>query len=116
MHYKSWKSFSSVPSLFIKYENLVLDPKNTFLNLLNFLKEFIDISIDDDLVNKAVSLTKFNNLKKLENNSGFVENLGSNNFFHSGKINSWKKILNKNQKNIIEKNFKKEMYELGYLK
>ena len=31
-NYRSWKSFKSVPSLFLKYEDLVLEPKKSFKN------------------------------------------------------------------------------------
>ena len=36
-------------------------------------------------------------------------------FFNLGPKNDWKKILNKKNKDKIEKAFSKEMEELGYL-
>ena len=37
------------------------------------------------------------------------------NFFNLGPKNDWRKILDSNNKDKIEKNFQKEMIELGYL-
>tara|TARA_X000000950_G_C13909412_1_gene658332 strand:+ start:81 stop:272 length:192 start_codon:yes stop_codon:yes gene_type:complete len=39
----------------------------------------------------------------------------NNNFFNLGKKNNWKMILDKNILNELEKNFQKEMKELGYM-
>ena len=37
IHYRSWKSFKSVPSMFIKFEDLLQNPKKNFHLLINFL-------------------------------------------------------------------------------
>ena len=60
-------------------------------------------------------------LKRLENQGKFDENSINNNtgeiktFFNMGKKNDWKIILNYKTRNLIEKKFKNEMIELGYL-
>ena len=61
------------------------------------------------------------NLKRLENQGKFNENAVNKNtgeiktFFNLGKKNDWKIILNHKTRNLIEKQFKNEMIELGYL-
>ena len=53
-------------------------------------------------------------VSKLEEKYGFDES-GKNKFFYMGKIDYWKNILSAKQVDRIEKNFEKEMKELGYL-
>ena len=116
-HYRSWKSFKSVPSIFIKYEDLVTNPIKHYMKLLNFLSDFIDIKIDKKLFDKTIKFTMFDNLKMLENKNGFKEGeiIQVKNFFNTGKTNSWKGILNKYHTDAIEKKFNKEMNELNYI-
>ena len=60
-------------------------------------------------------------MKKLEKSGKFSENVankntGSNvNFFHLGKENKWQNLLNPEIRKTLEKEFKDEMLELGYL-
>jgi len=114
LHYKSWKSFRSVPSIFIKYEDLIDNPSKILGNLLNFLSRYINIQMNQKKFNRSVEFTKFDNLQKLEIEKGFKE-AQENRFFNSGKKDTWKNILSTNDINKIEKAFKTEMQELGYL-
>ena len=102
MHYKSWKSFKGVPNLFIKFEDLVKNPNKEFKKIIEFLSEFIDIKFNKKKFDETLKLTMFKNLQSLEKKVGFDESQ-ENNFFNSGKIDSWKKILNDGQ---IKKNRK----------
>lgn len=115
LHYKSWKSFRSVPSIFIKYEDLVSDPEKFFTKIINFLSNYIEIKFDVKLLKKTIDLINFNNLKEIEFNEGFYEAAPNATFFRSGKCDSWKKILNKEQASLIENYYCKEMEELSYL-
>jgi len=116
LHYKSWKSFKSVPSLFIKYEDLISNPKKYFGNIISFLSKHIDIKLDKELIKRNIDLNNFVNLREKEKEKGFVEASNNNMFFRSGKIDSWKNILNKDQIKAVENYFNNEMKELGYLK
>jgi len=65
-------------------------------------------------------LSVFENLKKIEENSGFDEAAISKKrekvkFFNLGPMNQWQKFLPKDIRLKIEKNFEKEMKELKYL-
>ena len=90
------------------------DPINFFSSIVYLLSRYIDIDYDLDKIKKVLKIIEFNNLKKLEEKDGFVESM-SGPFFRSGKTNTWKDILNKNQITKIENKFGEAMKELGYL-
>ena len=123
-NFHSWKSFKYEERyLLIKYEDLILEKKNTFLKILEFINKFnkkkftINIKKFDNVLNS----TSFKNMKKLENEKGFFEAMTDKNsgkkktFFNLGPENNWKKILDGKVRIKIEKAFKDEMEELGYL-
>tara|TARA_B100001939_G_scaffold254729_1_gene221595 strand:+ start:425 stop:1258 length:834 start_codon:yes stop_codon:yes gene_type:complete len=123
-NFHSWKSFKYEQRyLLIKYEDLILEKKNTFLKILEFINKFnkkkftINIKKFDNVLNS----TSFKNMKKLENEKGFFEAMTDKNsgkkkpFFNLGPENNWKKILDGKVRIKIEKVFKDEMEELGYL-
>jgi len=119
-HYNSWKRFPKNNILF-KYEDLLFDTKNQILRLANYVNNFTKISISDYDIDKIIINTSFKNLKRLEGQGKFNE--GSINkktgetktFFKMGVKNDWKKLLNEDSRSLIEKKFKDEMIELGYL-
>lgn len=118
-HYNSWKRFPK-NNILIKYENLILDPKKEVLKLTQYLKQFFELSYSDIELDQILHNSSFENLKNLEEKGLFKENaLNKDNvtkkFFHLGKKNDWKKLLDKKVSEALEKNFKKEMLELGYL-
>ena len=123
-NFQSWKSFKYEQRyLLIKYEDLILEKKNIFLKILEFINKFnkkkftINIKKFDNVLNS----TSFKNMKKLENEKGFFEAMTDKNsgkkkpFFNLGPENNWKKILDGKVRIKIEKVFKDEMEELGYL-
>ncbi len=119
-HYKSWKSMKK-NYLLIKYENLVNDPINEFKKISNYLEVFLNMKFSDELIKRAIKLSSFERLKKIEEIEGFSEsplNLKTNKrekFFNLGPKNNWQHILSKDLSNQIENVFRKEMEELGYL-
>ena len=118
-HYNSWKRFPK-NNILIKYENLILDPKKEILKLIQYLRQFFELSYSDNELDQILHNSSFENLKNLEEKGLFKENaLNKDNvtkkFFYLGKKNDWKKLLDKKVSEALEKNFKKEMLELGYL-
>ena len=118
-HYNSWKRFPK-NNILIKYENLILDPKKEILKLTQYLRQFFELSYSDIELDQILHNSSFENLKNLEEMGLFKENaLNKDNvtkkFFYLGKKNDWKKLLDKKVSEALEKNFKKEMLELGYL-
>ena len=123
LNYKSWADNIKYPTVLIKYEELENETFFTFKKTLKFIKKVStsDFKIDDQKIKNCINSCKFEKLKKLENNIGFNEapiKKGSNErlkFFNLGKENNWRNILSKNIIDKIEKEFKIEMKELGYL-
>ena len=121
-HYLSWKNINFCNVKIVKYEDFVLNTKETFISVLEYLSNFIEIKINEKKINNAIKSTTFSKLSKLEDKEGFIESTNINTkskktkFFNLGEKNNWKFLLNKNIKEKIEMNFKKEMFELKYLK
>ena len=114
-HYRSWKSYNLTDILIIRYEDLVNNPKNSFLKILKYLKSKNNGEIDLAKLDKALNETSFNNLKKKENNFGFKEKSINSPFFRKGIIGDWKNSMKKELIIKIENAFSEEMKELGYL-
>ena len=114
-HYNSWKNYQSKETLLVKYEDMVNKSNSTFLKVLNYLKKINKIEVDQNKMNHAIEETSFENLKKLEISEGFKVNPSKKPFFRKGVVGDWKEKLTKNQTQKIEKAFRSEMVELGYL-
>ena len=114
-HYNSWKNYKSREIIIIKYEDMVNSASSTFLKVLTYLSKIIKIDVDHTKMDKAIEETSFKNLKSLEINEGFKTNPSKNEFFRKGVVGDWRKKLNKEQVEKIEKAFEAEMIELGYL-
>ena len=77
--------------------------------------------LDITKLDKIIETTEFAKMQKLEKQKGFREaKIDSKTgkkipFFNLGAKNDWKKFLDPEIKLKIEKNFRKEMKELGYL-
>ena len=120
MHYFSWKNFPK-NYLLIKYEDLLRNPMNEIKKIYNYLKKFFNLNLKDENFDKIIKLSSFKNLKNKENEGKFEENVKNLktkkkiNFFDSGPSNDWKKKLDERFRNDLEKEFTKEMKELGYI-
>jgi len=120
-HYKSWKNIKFAPILIVKYENLMNDTKKSLIEIINFLQKFSNIKIDNKKISKTVESCNFENLRNMEKNEGFNEAAYSEklnkkvNFFHLGKKNNWKNLLNQEMEKKIREAFFNEMMELKYI-
>jgi len=124
-NYNSWKKFELKKKyLLIKYEDLVNKKRNTLLKIFRFLESLGASKFKIDMVklNKAIKSTEFDKMKDLEKKEVFYEGVldiktGKRKvFFNLGPKNDWRRILDQKNKDKIEKFFKNEMTELGYLK
>ena len=118
-NYQSWRDWKSVKVKIIKYEDLIYSSKNTFINILNFLKEFIKIEFNENKIKNVIQSTEFKRLKSFEQKYGFKESAAmfdrTKSFFNLGPHNDWKKLLDKKTSEKICEYFKDEMKELGYI-
>ena len=118
-HFLSWKNMKK-NYLLVRYEDLVQDPKNEFSKIAIFIGDLLKLRFSEDQINKAIHLSSFEKLEKMEKKDGFSEsNVGKdgkrNKFFFLGPKNNWKNILDKNISDKIEIQFEKEMKELKYI-
>ena len=118
-NYKSWRDWKSVKVKIIKYEDLVYSPKNTFVDILNYLQKFTNVQFDENKIKNVITSTEFKKLKLLEQKYGFEESVlmsdQSKSFFNLGPQNNWKKLLDTKTSEKICEYFENEMKELGYI-
>ncbi len=114
-HYNSWLSLK-VPKLVIKYEDLLNDTEHS----LRIITEYFSLNYKLEIINlekkvkNILESTNFKKFQEYEKLFGFNE-AKKGNFFREGKSMQWKKELNKEQINKIEKAFRKNMITFGYL-
>ena len=117
---ESWTRFNK-NSLLIKYEDLIHDTKKEVLKIIEYINKFKTLSVDNKQINNAIESTSFENLRSYEQEGKFNEATieeGTKrkiNFFHLGKKNNWKDILDPKITKEIEKKLNKEMKQLSYL-
>ena len=115
-HYLSWKKFKDVPSLFLKYEDMLDDVESEILKIINFFNKNYNINVENqnNKIKNIIESTQFNNLKKKESQYGFEKDSNCP-FFRIGQQKQWKKILKQYQINKINKKFNDQLIELNYL-
>ena len=119
-HYKSWTN-NTKNLLLLRYEDLINEPKKELEKIIFFLNKYVNFDTNDIKINNILESTNFKNLKKMEQEGSFTENVikketGSNvNFFNLGPKNIWQNSLDKKIIKKIEDDFKDEMKEIGYL-
>ena len=114
-NYNSWKNYKSIEVLIVKYEDLISDTQNTFTKIIKYLNKIDNIKIDNEKIKSCINLTSFKNLRKIEEEKGFIEKGFGEFFFRKGRVGDWKDKLNQNLVKKIEEKFKLEMKELGYI-
>ena len=119
-HYQSWKLIKK-NYLLVKYENLIDNPEFEFKKIANYLEPLLKVKFNNENISRAIKLSSFDRLKKIEEKEGFVESVKNietgkkETFFNLGPKNDWKNILDKNISDEISKKFEPEMRELGYV-
>ena len=115
INYQSWKKKKDYPGIIVKYEDLIDNTEKELQKILVFLEKIFQSNLDIGRVKKTVEACKFLNLRKMEDALGFDEAINNIKFFRKGQKDSWKNELNIDLRKKIEKIFKDEMIELGYL-
>jgi hypothetical protein len=111
-HVKSWTDTNKdIPTIIIKYENMLESPEREFRKILKALGFSI---IDEEKFKFALEQTKFENLQQLEKDNTFREKGSGEEFFRVGKSNQWREKLTKKQIKQIEKDHGEYMKRYGY--
>ena len=122
-HFNSWKVFRRFNKyLLVRYEDLVHDTEKTFLNILKFIAHLtrVRFTYDNKKFKNTLETTSFERLQKLEAQESFAEAKENNQgekikFFNMGISNDWKKLLDQEIKEKLERELGDEMRELNYL-
>jgi len=122
INYNSWKQLDS-KILFIRYEDLVNKKKTILIKIFKFIENLgiNNFQLNMTKLNKVIKSTNFQAMQNLEKKVDFKEAIIDDEtkkrkiFFKFGPKNDWKNILDKQNREIIEKAFQKEMIELDYL-
>ncbi len=123
LNYLSWLGLGK-KVLLIKYEDLIGEKKKkTLIKVFDFFKSLgmNPKSFNISKLNKVIKSTEFIKMKELEKKKGFNEASIDKKtgkmltFFNKGPKNKWKEDLDEKNQIKIEKAFRKEMTDLGYL-
>jgi hypothetical protein len=111
-HVESWTGRNNnVEYTVIRYEDLVANPEEVFIKVVNALGFH---AINKDKFNFALKQTTFENLRAMEDEFGFKEKGEGEKFFRVGKAGQWKTVLTEEQIRLIEENHKEVMSQHGY--
>lgn len=111
-HIKSWQSQSLIPIHFVRYEDMLQKPIETFECIIRFL----ELEYDENRLKKAILNSDFKLLQQMEKEKGFKEKTQqSKSFFWKGKIGNYKDYLSPEQiSRIVEYNYD-TMREFEYI-
>ena len=119
-HYKSWIKNQKFKTLLVKYEDLERDCYSTSLKLIQYilLLKGKASKVDEKKLFRSIESTKFDVLKKKENDFGFDESIKVNDinksFFFLGPENKWQKKLPNDILKKIENEFQEDLKYFNY--
>ena len=122
INYQSWLRNNSFRKMAIKYEDMVKNPDQIFRNLIIFTNAICKFNkdVDEKKLKNAIKSTDFKNLQSIENKGQFSENVYSLKdkrkikFFYLGPDNDWRKQLDKELINKMNKYYEGDLKKLGY--
>lgn len=83
----SWLSRPSMPRLFVRYEDLIENPRKEFMRIIAFM----NLRLDFDQLDKALEATTFEKLAEAEKEDGFGgAHSAEKPFFRSGQVGQWR--------------------------
>ncbi|MEA4839526.1 MAG: sulfotransferase domain-containing protein [Bacteroidales bacterium] len=111
-HVQSWKKQTLIPVHFVRYEDMLQKPVETFGDIVRFL----ELEYLEERLERAILHSDFKLLQQMEQEKGFNERLQqSKHFFWKGKIGNYRDYLSKDQiDRIVEYNYD-TMKEFGYI-
>ena len=111
-HIQSWKNQSLIPILFVRYEDMLQKPLETFGTAVRFL----DLEYNEERLHKAIIHSDFKLLQQMEREKGFGEKMQlCQSFFWKGKIGNYRDFLSQEQIDRITDYNYDTMKEFGYI-
>ncbi len=116
-HYQSWKrGIPNVPSIIIKYEDLVYNCHEQFSKVIIFLSKLMNFKVNQEMIDFSIKESSFKKLQKSEKVNDFFEKDGGGTFFRNGICGNWINELSNSQILKIENALGEEMNILDYKK
>lgn len=110
-HVQSWLE-ADIPKLLCRYEDMCLEPKRVFSEVVQFL----GIETTGADIDKAIEQTSFERLRQQEAEKGFSERIyPESKFFRKGQVGDWQNVLTDEQVGRIIAVNGSTMRKLGYL-
>lgn len=111
-HIQSWKNQSLIPIIFVRYEDMLQKPLETFGTAVRFL----DLEYNKERLQKAIIHSDFKLLQQMELEKGFGEKMQlCQSFFWKGKIGNYRDFLSQEQIDRITDYSYETMKEFGYI-
>ena len=111
-HVKSWARGRGFPVLVLRYADMQADAEDAFSRVL----KHIGVPPDPERVARAVRFSSFDELRKQEEATGFIERSpNTERFFHSGGSGQWRDELAPEAVDRICADHGRVMREYGYL-
>ena len=105
-HTKSWAEKKEDSVLVVRYEDMLANAQKTFRKVESFLK----LKKDPKRLKRAIQFSSFEQLKRQESQTGFVEKFEhATAFFNKGQIGQWRAVLTQEQVLAIKKQHKPMM-------
>jgi hypothetical protein len=110
-HVESWTGQPHRALHVMRYEDMHLRPLETFSGLVSFL----GLPLERDRLRRAIELSSFKSLRKLEDEHGFRERSTSQErFFREGKAGGWRDKLSRAQVEAMVAVNEAQMRRFGY--
>jgi hypothetical protein len=122
INYQSWLNNNFFRRLTIRYEDMIAYPQQTFRDIVVFVNTICRFNDNFDLnkFNNAITTTSFEKLQSLEEEGKFSENVYSKHdkrkikFFYQGPNNDWKKNLNQDLIQKMNRFYKDDLKKFNY--
>ena len=110
-HVQSWTGRPHRALHVMRYEDMLSRPEETFGGLVQFLH----LPADKKRLKRAIELSSFGNLRKMEEERGFIERQANQKrFFREGKSGGWREVLTPAQVAAVVAAHEPEMRRFGY--
>lgn len=110
-HVRSWTGKPHDRLLVLRYEDMLEQPEVSFRRVVDFL----NMEVSDELLERALAATSFENLKAAEASGGFLERPPqSKEFFRAGRIGQWRELLSEAQVTLLLETCAADMRRFGY--
>ena len=111
-HVTSWADAPGIRVLVLRYEDMKLKPEEAF----GAAVRFVGLPDDPARVRKAIEFSRFEELKRQEENNGFGEKMPrAKSFFRKGEIGSWREVLTPDHVTKLLADHADVMRRFGYL-